>query len=460
MNRIFPLQLIPQRGRGYLYALLAFVLIASLWNVLAAMHAVSGISDVIRKLFAAAVLLGAVAGAVQMNSLARAGQMLGSQQVLETLWRALVRAAVLELSLIWVALCVAMSFLLASRASTLPWPAGTALISLSLSLGAIAVHRRGSMAARGLGWLADGFGAAVILVLFGFGAATILDIVATWPLPLLWLLALSWPALALSLVLNRSLTLDAFRADRDAGQGPKPSSWKSELRRFSPLDASGWRLSIGAAAPRPETGPRVAWLFYLGLPLYIYLRDLTPLAWNEAADARHLISVAGFCFIMTMTLMVRDLHWRAMLLPGGWRHGRIASDIFSATLKAQYAMLAIAAIFSLGMDHLVRGIAFEQALQTVTNHVLMMATVPFAISVALVLRALPRPNWVRTGIALVLCACWLYTRFVVGYANLPRWNTDGLTCAAILLGMSWLTLRLANRMWTAEKLIACGRGTT
>ena len=459
MNRIFPLQLIPQRGRGYLYALLAFVLVASLWNVLAAMHAVSGISDVIRKLFAAAVLLGAVTGAMQMKSLARAGQFLGSQQVPDALWRAWVRAAVLELSLIWVALCAAMSALLASRASTLPWPEGAALISLSLSLGAIAVHQRGSMAARGLGWLANDFGAAVILVLFGFGAATILDIVATWPPPLLWLLALSWPALALSLVLNRSLTLDAFRADRDAGGGPKPSSWKSELRRLSPLDAASWKWSIGAAAPKPETGPRLAWLTYLGLPLYVYMGDFTPLVWNEAADVRHLMSIAGFGITMTMPLLVRDLHWRAMLLPGGWQHGRIASDIFSTTLKAQYAILTIAAIFSLGMDHLVRGIAFEQALQTVTNHVLMMATVPFAISVALVLRALPRPNSVRIAIFLILCACWLYIRFVVGYSKLPRWNTDGLTCAAILLGMSWLTLRLANRMWTAEKLIACARGS-
>lgn len=461
MNTALPLQQYPLRERFWLYAILSALLLASLCLTLAAMHQASGVATGIRNVFGLALVFAATAGAMQMKSLARAGAFLGKQQMPHGLWRAWVRSCVAETSvvcaLLCALLCAAVGAMFSARGSVLPWPAGVALVSAALSLGAIAFLHHYSMVGRHIGRLSNSAGCALLLAVAAVGSARVFDSIAAWPSPVLLLMALSWPVLGASLMRGSRGQLAAFRQASTAVRKPMFAPLLSQLRRFSPVDAAGWTLTLGRAGNRYR-GTGIGWLVYLGMPIFFYFNDVKPLGWDEAPDARHLISLIAFGLAMGLALLARDLHWRAILMPGGWRHSRIASDIFSTTLKAQYAMIAAIAITSLAYQCLINRVEFGDALRVVANHTLLLAEVPLAIAIALVARALPRSNQVRASMGIVLGVIWLHMKFNIGYANLTRLPAGGMMYAIAMAVLAWSVLALANRMWTPEKLLACARG--
>lgn len=456
MNAIFPVQLLPVRERSFLYALLGVLFLAWIIMMFAAANLASGASTGIRNVFAAAVLLSVMTGAIQMKALARAREFAAALSMPETLWRSWMRICIVETSVMWALTGAAMSALLAERGSTMPWPAGAALISAGLCIGSACSLHWQSMISKSVGGTTQAIGVALILAVLCFGAGRVLASIAAWPLPVLVLMSLSWPALAVRLLRTGPRQLAVFRSGQVAARKPLLARLDSQMRRYSPLDYSSGPLPRWAPE-HANAGVRIGWLFSASFPVYIYFNSLAPLGWNEEPDARHLMSLAALCLLMTPSLMARDLHWRSLLMPGGWQRGRIATGIFNATLKIQYVAFGMAILISVLYQRLLQVDRFEHTITAMANHTMLLGEVAFAIGAAVVIRALPRYKQFMLASGLLLGGCWLYVRFVVGYAHLSHWPAGALMYASLMTLATWLMLRLANRLWTPEKLMACAR---
>ena len=457
MSAAIPLKLFPVRGRTLTYTLLIVMLFLWPLLMLASRHRVPEIANGIEIMLEAACLLIAAIGALQMKGLARAREVFRQQQMPDALWRSWVRACVVETSLIWAFLGATTSALLASPASPMPWPVGFALLSSCLCVGAIGMMSRHAMLPKRLDLLASAIGGALLLAAMWLNVGeTIAWVARSVPWAVLALLTLTWPVLAGALIVTWRRLLGTQRGAPAAARSQLVAALDSQVRRYSPLDWNSswaWRQAPRHAA----ASTRFGWLVTVTMPVAIFIDSLWPLGWQQEPDARHLLSLAFLSLIMTSALVARDLHWRSLLMPGGWRNTRIASDIFRSTLNTQYLAIAAVAIAYMLVQRLFNGIPIPTSLELVASHVLVLAEVAFASSVALVIRALPRPTRFSAIAAAVLAGCWIYMRWVVGYAALSHWPAGGTLYAAALVAATFAILRLANRMWTTEKLLACAR---
>lgn len=112
------------------------------------------------------------------------------------------------------------------------------------------------------------------------------------------------------------------------------------------------------------------------------------------------------------------------------------------------------------VQRLFKGTPVPISLEIVAGHVLVLAEAALAVSVALVIRAAPRPTLVNLAAGAALGACWIYVRWFIGYTTLSHWPAAGIFYAAAMVVATFAVLRVANRMWTTEKLLACARQGT
>lgn len=308
------------------------------------------------------------------------------------------------------------------------------------------------MAPKKLGWLANTAVVAMLLAVLYFGTGRVLTWCVGLPLPMLVLMALAWPVLGAVL---------ALRLRSEPASGLPPASryeWLAaaakRMQRYSPLDATWARQPH---AQQATAASRLNWIRRNAFYWILFGSTLTPLRWEQGPDLRHLVSLVVMCLIMSETLVARDLHWRWLLTPGGWRAGRIASDIFASTAKFCYLAIAAAVLVSVLWARLMMGPDALSVIDRAADHVLVLAEVAFAVSVGLVIRALPHHLVVSATTGAIVVGLWIYTR-VVGEAALPKAPPAGVFYALAIVASACAILRVADRLWTKEKLMACARG--
>jgi hypothetical protein len=454
MKGIFPLEQFPLRERTPMCVALVIFLVVWVVMMLASTNRAPGVATGIGFVLEASFLLAFAIGAIQMKALAQAREVLAGQPLPLSLWRTWVRASVAETSLAWAFLAAGMGTLLTTRGSNMPWLGAVALLSSSMVTGALCVLAQNAMAPRKLGWLANAAVVALLVAALIFGTGEVLTWFVGLPLPMLALLALSWPALGAMLTLRLSGQRGAHSTLAPASRHKWLASASRWMRRHTPLDATWARQPHARKATARSRldwiGRNVLWWFFLA-------SSMTPLRWEEGPDLRHLLSLVFLCLIMSETLIARDLHWRWLLTPGGWRAGRIASDIFASTLKICYLVIAAVLLVWVVWTRLVMGQDALAVISKSASHVLVLAEVAFAVSAGLVILVLPHRRVVACGFAVVVAGLWIYTR-MVGRSGLSQAPPAGVMYAAILVASAYAILRVADRLWTKEKLMACARG--
>lgn len=453
MNRVFPLQQFPLRERTPMHAMLSVFFIAWIVMLFASANAAPGVSSGIRFVLEVSFALAVAIGTVQMKALARAREVLGAHPLPHVLWRTWLHACIAETSLTWALLAAAMALLLASPGSNLPWPGAVALLSSGLATGALCVLAQHSMVPKKVGWLVNAVAVAVLFSALYFGNGRVLAWFAGLPLPMLSLLALSWPVVA------GVLTLHLRRQPGAGSDAPtaKRTQWLAtaakRMRRYSPLHETWTRQSPTEQATARS---RKKWMVRGVLYGFVYSL-LTPLRWGQEPDLRHLLSLAMLCMITSQTLVARDLHWRWLLVPGGWRAGRIASDIFATNLKLYFASIAAVVLVTAVLARLFTGMDALAVIDVAASHVLVLAEISFALSAALVLRVLPHRSLWAYAAGAIFIGLWIYSR-TIGATNLWKAPAAGSLYAIALVAGTFAILRVADRLWTNEKLTACARG--
>ncbi len=455
MNGIFPLQQFPLRERTTIYVLLTIFMVAWIIMMFAASNKTSGVAAGILLLMKLSFVLAAAIGTVQMKALARAREVIGGRPLPDSLWRTWVRACIVETSLICAFLAAGMGLLMAFPAADAAWPAAVALLSSGLCLGALCALGRYAMLPKVLGWLANAAAVALLLALLYFRSTRVLAWFMSLPLPLLALLTLSWPMLAAAMALRRRGKIRPRAGAQQATGAGWTGAVAASIRRYCPLDPT-WRRQL--PHQQATVRSRLQWVWQTAFYWMMCANLLTPLRWGERPDARHLLSLLVAGVLMSRLLVARDLHWRGLLMPGGWRAGRIASAIFKSTVQTIYLGIVLAVVVALLAAVLLTSRPGEELIATVASYVLVLAEIAFAVSVGLVVRALPRSGGLTAAAAIIVGGAWLYV-VAEGHGHLWKAPPAGALYAAILVAASYAVLRLANRLWTNDKLMACARGS-
>jgi hypothetical protein len=157
--------------------------------------------------------------------------------------------------------------------------------------------------------------------------------------------------------------------------------------------------------------------------------------------------------IIASSLVVRDMHWRSLLRPGGLHRGRIATHIWLSTVAVQMLLCGVLGVLYLVFD----GSGLAAGLDIIGIKLAAVATLPLelcmATSVAVLLRATPHDGpW--TGIIfvtmLLLFGGPMFAIAKMGFdIAMPLWAFVGLSAA-----VSAALLAIANRVWTTRKLFA------
>jgi len=396
------------------------------------------------------------------NTLAQAVQILGQRRTPTALWHQWSRLATGVPTRAWAMLCAALTIIALSPASTYHWPAAAALLSLTLSIG-----MANSLARRGLlpraCYIAVDVGAALLVLTITLLTTPVaaLHRFCTLPTWLLLMLAASWPLLSTWLTRMWHNEPQRYRWPGPNRQCRKPmAALVRQIRRYTPLRWNAYcqAKENGVAAVKKGLLAQT----FSGMPImYLWLLVWAPAQWNQTLSKTHLLTLGFLCIFMSANLLVRDLHWRMLLVPGGLHRGRIGLHILISTLEINFSCLAI--VTSIGfVIFAVSGSPAPKMLDQYLRQSIVIPEILFAASVGLLVRALPKAAWIGgiTFLALCLLAACFRLQFVMtlieGRVSNDAHLTAGPGYVCILALASIVFVALGNRMWTPKKLFPSG----
>jgi hypothetical protein len=352
--------------------------------------------------------------------------------------------------LTWAFLAFGACLQLALPASGAAAISGAALVSLAGLVGlARALASSGVLppVARDLG---NAIAIALVGALIAFDQNRLLDWFGGLPSALLMLVALLFPAALALLAARWKAALPHYRWCPPSPANKFAEWLQAQNRRTTILT---WRKTWDGDKEHRffSVNSILARLLIQSVPVFFLLGS--PL-WAKGqlhpVGSVQLLLVAG---IIASSLVVRDMHWRSLLRPGGLHRGRIATHIWISTVTIQMLICAVLALVYLAFD----GTGFDATLSILGLKLAAVASLPvelcIATSMAVLLRATPHDEpW--TGIIYVLMLVLLGGPiFAIGKLgfeiDVPLWAYiagSAFTCFALIA--------LANRVWTTRRLFA------
>lgn len=383
-------------------------------------------------------------------ALRRAISVMRTQRTPVTLWRLWLRRWLLSVTLEGVLACVLVSAGIDLMFKTAPyWRAIPVLMSLAQCLCACHVLA-------GVGMLPRLAGKANLLVCplaigLGLHFIPVLAWLSALPGVVLAAAAMAWPAMACWLFQRNSLVLPTTVEHTGLLARLRLSRVAAWMTRYTFLrndddhtlkQAPGW----------------VYFLFACTTQLVCVLMLMT-FQWGSVVRPLQAIWLPLICQLCTFVVIVRGVHWRTLLAPGGVQPGRIGTHILLSTLPLQLAVLALPAAALLLRTVLIDSAA-QQPLKFMPESGMLAASaiVPlqllFCTAVAIALRALParQLKYARISLPLmVLCVSMLY---LFRPATLAFGWQIGPGYVALLVAGTGVAMAVANRLWTPARLVA------
>lgn len=317
---------------------------------------------------------------------------------------------------------------------------GAAALSLSACAGTLFPFLRSGLLLR-LSKRAVNMAALAFLLALMFYGHQLLGAAAGWPAPMLLALVMCWPMTALALRRHwRSAPSSPARAQAEQAQ---PPAWVSALSRrvyLHPIQRGGvWKNgAVGSLQVCMAT-------------LAAGMRENVAL--GDALTASHLLSLIGFLPLAIMTVSMRDLHWRFLLLPGGVTRGSLAFRIYGATLKfAAITLLSVCLGVTLS-DYLLLGKSVTAIQAGLDRWAIIAMDVPLLIAVAVLVMAIPHPH--MTLWSGFIAALAVYVASLTAKLQTVRFESlhTGPAYGAAMLLLAGLVMLVADRVWTPRQLL-------
>jgi hypothetical protein len=446
---------LPDRARNSSKILLA--LFGVCWVVLLpfTVSRTLGATEGVAALLIWACIVIAIVTTRRIEALYDARRVLNVHRTPPALWQAWARETLARITGYWAVICAGLVVQMALPGSATFWLTGLAIVSLVLCATVQRVRARIGLAAQAWKWAIDITGAALVFCAISGPRFAGLGLwIHAVPVAVLLAGFLSWPAMAYLLLRQwRTTSGDDRRIAR------KPAATKTSviitfLKRYSLLR---WNDSISEAPLHGQQSLVKRVLNTLGGEIYFYiiLLQILPAHWGDSMSPLRLLGLYVLCLITASSLIVRDLHWRSLLLPGGMRRKRLGTHIFASTLTLQLMALPLVALI-----YFVASVALGTPARDALLQIAGAAVLPFEFALttalAVVLRATDKPGIAIAGIGpfVIGIAYALLARGAAGSAFLltgPQW-TIGPVYVLVLAACTVILLWVANRVWTVEKL--------
>jgi hypothetical protein len=447
---------LPDRARNSSKILLA--LFGACWVVLLpfTVSRTLGATEGIAALLAWGCIVIAIVTTRRIEALYDARRVLSARRTPAAIWRAWSRETLLAISGYWAVICIGLAVQMSLPGSANFWLTGPAMVSLVLCATVQRVRARIGLAAQAWKWAIDVTGAALAsCAITGPRFAGLGDWINSLPVAALLACFLIWPAMAYLLLLQWRTTPGDERRMARKPAATRTSAIIAFLKRYSILR---WNDSFAETNPRAQGTlvTRVLKTVCGEIYFYILLLQILPARWGDSMSPLRLLGLYVVCLITASTLLVRDLHWRSLLLPGGMRRKRLGTHIFASTMGLQLMALPLVALI-----YFAATVALGTPARDALQHIAGTAVLPFEFALttalAVVLRATDKPLIAIVGIGPFVIGI-AYTLLARGVAGSPFMLTDlqwtiGPVYVLVLVTCTVLLLWVANRMWTVEKLL-------
>jgi hypothetical protein len=447
---------LPDRARNSSKILLA--LFGVCWIVLLpfTVSRTLGAPEGIAALLVWACIVIAIVATRRIEALYDARRVLSAHRTPATQWQAWTRETLLAITGYWALICTSLAVQMALPGSAFYWLAGPAVLSLALCATVQRVRSRIGLAGQAWKWAINIACAALVFCAISGPRFTGLgDWISALPTAALLACFLSWPAMAYMLLRQwRTTSVD----DRSIAAKPvaaKTGMIVSFFKRYSMLR---WDDSIADENQhaRQTLATRVLNTFSGEIFFYIILLQTLPVHWGDSASPLRLVGLYVVCLVTASRLMVRNLHWRSLLLPGGMRRKRLGTHIFAATLGLQLLALPFVALIYFAAS-VTLGTPPQEALLRIASAAILPFELALTTALAVALRASGKRRLIviaGIGPFVIGIAYQLLAPRLAGSPFLlmsPQW-TIGPVYVLVLATCTVILLWLANRMWTVEKL--------
>ena len=427
-----------------------------------ALHREDGAAVGIDMLLVCACIYMLVLATLQGRGLGDATRVLERQRAPATLWHAWCRNALRGLLLRWALACVALTASALLPASTLSWPAAAAALSVTLSLATLRSLSRQGLLPRACGIAIDSACAiAAIAVALLASPAAAFNWFASLPAVPLLVLAASWPVLAALLMHLRQRVPAGYRWTQRAPNAGALAALKRNVLRYSAIQWRDTRADANNTASSGRLHRPVLGQLLSGMPVfYTQMLVWSAAQWTRPISIAHIYVVGFLCIFMASNLMIRDLHWRSLLVPGGLHRGRIATHIFISTMRAHLIGIAAISLLMLAGAALLHRAWVMPLLHAYLRYSVLLVELLCATGAAVLLRALPRAGWFSTAIFVALCFGVFHNRYQIflgatQVAQNSPWAAGAGYAVGLLLGCV-VMIAIANRLWTPKKLFPFG----
>lgn len=368
------------------------------------------------------------------------------------LWQAWQRAILMRTGLLLIVVFCATTTLELSHQSLFPTTALLGMVSLSLAGGFCLPLIFNNYLNKRCYCLLFGFASFLTYIIFFMGISQWIN--ASWAWHLIAILA--WPILAIGVLLywkkppvqkGKALFLQV-----------KEFGIISDLRhfyfRFTNLGSINARQKKDALAASDKL------LKNMGLFWFLFISPMLVVDWQAAVTLPHLIFLLMIAAFSSSYIVVKDLHWRFLLLPKHFQQGRIAYHLLVSSVMyySFWALILFLLLYGLKIS-IATPLTYQR---TASPSLFSIATLIIellsAFCVGLLIRGSKKPG--RSFFYLFL-TCLVTAAGIASYFYLHK--QDPIKTALFSMDLSYLSgvvvigicaLIYANQLWTRERVLA------
>ncbi|MYN09026.1 hypothetical protein [Pseudoduganella aquatica] len=396
----------------------------------------------------------------EMERLRTSSRRLHGMRAPSAAWRGSAAGYLKSITLAWIIFSAGPTLCFAMPASGMHWITGGSVLSLMCCLSAAGSLRRSGITQRG--WplaavLAAYTAVAVLAMIFAGQFVPEQLALMAWldllPTAVQWAMLLSWPVTALLLHRQWRAQPPASAAPDLARAGaawPTRSGWRKQLE-------AQWRRYGFLSKKQAQTGELLRPLAPALRASYLLLVPLTALLWLRSSwgtsfpQSEHLLPMVVVIVMSSDNLIMRDLHWRHRLAPGGIHTRSIALNLFFSSLAVYLVLTLLLGLCVLGLLCLAGRLTTAQALNELLLRTLIVPELAFSLACAVALKSMGNWTVAGAGIAAALFSLPLLREVVQYPGRHARIDGNAAYCAILLLLTAGMLL-LARRTWTVQKL--------
>ena len=397
------------------------------------------------------LLIVVVQGGSLGRSMAQGARVLHNAQIPQGLWRQWLQISLKESVVVWL-VCAVGTTIAMQQAAGLVGPL-MALAALSVAmclavLNALSIH---GVLHPAWHWIIP---SAVVGLLMSIGLLSSFNEALRWAdqLPSFVLLTgvMTWPMLLLLVLNPLRRRVPVTRPESSIAMRRWVKAVVAYARRYH-------RLAMPSQGLMPTAAFRKSgiWSFWLLPAMFYFYISAWGHGWGANVNVMQLgVGIFGI-MVLAQHLVCKDLHWRALLAPGGLHPGELGTHIATSTWGLACAGVAYAAVILVAIS-----VAFGTPLGFVIDLVIIkLAAAPielfFMTAAATLLRSKLSTHWQLVAVVFpILLASSGWVLHNVDNATAPLFTVGPAYLASLVL-MGWAALWLANRFWTVERLMQC-----